>query len=643
MQYRQEVDGLRALAVLPVIFFHAGFPAFGGGFVGVDVFFVISGYLITSIIIDERETGKFSLVKFYERRARRILPALFFVLAVCLPFAWMWLLPGDTKSFSKGLVAVTLYVSNILFWRESGYFESAAELNPLLHTWSLSVEEQYYLLFPLFLALVWRFGRTFIITALTVIGLASLAISHWGVSNQPVGAFFLLPTRGWELLIGSLSAFYLRGQRTAPCAEGVSNVASLVGLLLLGYSVAVFNKYTPFPGWRALFPTVGTALIILFATPKSLVGHVLGSKPFVAVGLISYSAYLWHQPLFAFARLRSLHEPSALLFVGLSILSLGLAYLSWKFVEKPFRNAGSFDRRAIFTYAGVASAIAIAIGVVGIKTNGYFYRTDFEKQFSAIEQKNRPTYGLDVSCESEFTLNAKCATSSEPELVLWGDSYAMHLVPALLASKPDIKLVQMTVSTCGPILGAAINNQKYIAQWSKRCIESNDKVLDYIRKSKTVKYAVLSSPFSQFVGNDVPLMLRDGSVVDGNTVALKLFRETLLAIKSAGVKPVIVSPTPRSAKNIGNCLARAQLFGWAFNVCDFEWATAEQTPIIEFLREINKEYRVIWLFDEICPSTGKCKSQLTEHFTYRDFGHLSHDASAHLGKKMDFYRLISAD
>ena len=198
MKYRREIDGLRALAVIPVILFHAGFQSFRGGFVGVDVFFVISGYLITSIILAEKQTDTFTLINFYERRARRILPALFVVMFACLPFAWLWLSPQDMKSFSESLVAVSAFASNVLFWRTSGYFEAAAELKPLLHTWSLAVEEQYYVLFPIFIMLTWRLGKRLIFAMLAVVAIISLAAAHWGSVASQAATFFLLPTRGWE-------------------------------------------------------------------------------------------------------------------------------------------------------------------------------------------------------------------------------------------------------------------------------------------------------------------------------------------------------------------------------------------------------------------------------------------------------------
>jgi peptidoglycan/LPS O-acetylase OafA/YrhL len=208
MGYRREIDGLRAIAVIPVILFHAGFEGFGGGFVGVDIFFVISGYLITSIILTQKAAGTFSLPKFYERRARRILPALFLVMAACIPFAWLWLTPPDMVDFAESLFATPLFLSNHLFLSESGYFGTASELKPLLHTWSLSVEGQYYILFPLFLLGMWGLGTRWTVTTFAAIAMLSFALAHWGAYNEPAAAFFLLPTRVWEIAVGAFIAFY---------------------------------------------------------------------------------------------------------------------------------------------------------------------------------------------------------------------------------------------------------------------------------------------------------------------------------------------------------------------------------------------------------------------------------------------------
>jgi len=387
MDYRREIDGLRALAVLPVIFFHAGLPLFSGGFVGVDVFFVISGYLITSIILAEKQAGTFTLINFYERRARRILPALFVVVIACLPFAWLWLLQDDLKEFSGSVFSVSTFISNVFFWRNSGYFDTAAELKPLLHTWSLAVEEQYYLFFPVFLMLTWQLGKRWILAMLAALAVISLAAAQWGSVNNPAAAFYLLPTRGWELLVGAFVAFYFAKSNKPDISRSVGQAGSTVGLLLIIYAVFAFDKQTPFPSLYTLAPTIGASLIILCATPQTVVGKILGNQLFVGVGLISYSAYLWHQPLLAFARHRSLEEPSGLLLAGLAAVSLALAYVSWKYVEVPFRRRGFVGRSRIFSLALVGTVSLLLIGVVGYTQSGFPDRLRFSEKQQAILEK----------------------------------------------------------------------------------------------------------------------------------------------------------------------------------------------------------------------------------------------------------------
>ncbi|MFZ0423997.1 MAG: acyltransferase, partial [Xanthobacteraceae bacterium] len=315
MNYRSEIDGLRAVAVVPVILFHGGFQLFSGGFVGVDIFFVISGYLITSVIIAEEKAGEFSLISFYERRARRILPALFFVMLACLPFAWLWMDPFELKEFSKSLSTVSVFASNIEFWRESGYFAADTELKPLLHTWSLAVEEQYYVLFPLFMIFCWQFGTRWTIGLFGAIASVSLATAEWGSVNHLAGTFYFLPTRAWELLLGASVALHHFARKDTDIAainRPLGEVAGIAGIVLITYSVFAFDKTTPFPSLYTLIPTIGTVLIISFATQRTFVGRLLGGRLPTGIGLISYSAYLWHQPMFAFARLHSQKEPSVL-------------------------------------------------------------------------------------------------------------------------------------------------------------------------------------------------------------------------------------------------------------------------------------------------------------------------------------------
>ncbi|MBK3464562.1 acyltransferase family protein [Pseudomonas sp. MF6776] len=376
LTYRREVDGLRALAVLPVILFHAGFGIFKGGFVGVDVFFVISGYLITSILLSEKERGTFSLLKFYERRARRILPALFVMMVVSMFFAWIWLLPRDMKDFSGSLAAVSIFSSNIFFWNASGYFDTAAELKPLLHTWSLAVEEQYYLLFPVFLMATWQLGKKFIIYTLLLIFIASLLAAQINVNEYPAATFYLLPTRAWELVMGALIAFYLFGGNDKKLGQFTAQFGAGVGFLLIVFSAVYFDKNTPFPSFYALVPTVGAALVILCATPTTFVGKLLGAKIFVAVGLVSYSAYLWHQPLFAFARYKISPNLSLEVIAVLLLLTAICAYLSWRFIEGPFRQARAFSPKQVASFSALVPVCCLTFGFAGYATEGNFARYD---------------------------------------------------------------------------------------------------------------------------------------------------------------------------------------------------------------------------------------------------------------------------
>ena len=404
MKYRAEIDGLRAIAVVPIILFHAGFEYFSGGFVGVDVFFVISGYLITTIILSEKEQGTFSLVNFYERRFRRILPALFMVMLVSLIFSLLWLMPSYMEDFSQSLMAVSTFSSNILFWRESGYWEISNELKPLLHTWSLAVEEQYYVLYPLFLMLMWHFHKDWSLGFFIVIAAISLATAQWGAYNKPIPTFYLLPTRAWELSIGAVIAycFLYRKQtvRTLLSHKSVNEALGLLGLLMISYAVYVFDKGTPFPSLYALVPTVGTGLIILFSSSQTMVGRLLSIKPLVAVGLISYGAYLWHWPLLVFARHLSLTEPSELTFAILALLSFPLAYLSWRYIEKPFRTKSIFSRKAIFTLSFIGSVLFITVGLAGHFSNGFedFWlsrQSESVKATYLIISRAKENYGAD--------------------------------------------------------------------------------------------------------------------------------------------------------------------------------------------------------------------------------------------------------
>jgi len=367
MKYRSEIDGLRTIAVVPVILCHAELGLFQGGYVGVDVFFVISGFLISTIIIDSIESKRFSLLTFYERRARRILPALFVVMLACVPFAWAMMMPDFLQNFGQSLVATTLFANNILLWRTSGYWALESAFKPLLHTWSLGVEEQYYFLMPLLLMLSWpKLGSR---TRWITIGLAAASFGLYLalLEKEPEFSFYQLPTRAWELLMGAGAAIWMRRQ----LMESKNGPLAMLGLVMILSCVFFLPPASKWSAVLLVLPCIGSVLILLFARQGTLVGALLSSPPFVGLGLISYSLYLWHQPVFAFARINSYDRPDHILMIGLIPVIILLAYLSWRFVERPFREPGKISRLALVVVVVLAGGVLCGVGVAMHVTNGF--------------------------------------------------------------------------------------------------------------------------------------------------------------------------------------------------------------------------------------------------------------------------------
>lgn len=425
MRYRPEVDGLRALAVMPVILFHAGFNYFSGGFIGVDIFFVISGYLITTLIIEELETGNFSVVNFYERRARRILPVLFFVMAISIPISWILLPPFDLISFSKSLVAVPLFLSNFFFLKDGGYFETAAELKPLLHTWSLAVEEQYYLFFPIMLILFWKLGKRWTLNLIILLAVLSLILAQISSLYMPVPNFFLLPTRAWELAIGALIVFYFSRKNPKPTSFQARQFFSFLGFFLISVSIFTFDRSTPFPSFYSLIPTIGTALILLFAQPDTIIGRVLGSKPLVFIGLISYSAYLWHQPIFAFARFNFSSIGQGLMFslVGTTFI---LSVLTWRYIERPIRNRNLISKKVIFISSALVSIFFISFGYVSYKIFDSYSTTGTEQKIAKALSTAAVVYTSNMD-ERKFIKFRVQIENLKPNAIVIGSSRIMQI------------------------------------------------------------------------------------------------------------------------------------------------------------------------------------------------------------------------
>jgi peptidoglycan/LPS O-acetylase OafA/YrhL len=486
MQYRPEIDGLRGLAVILVIFFHAGFPLFEGGYVGVDIFFVISGYLITKIIVDHLQAGTFSFMQFYEHRARRILPALYAVQIACLPFAWLWLIPNAYMDFSRSIIAVGAFSSNILFWRSDGYFDSAAELKPLLHTWSLAIEEQYYLLIPPIIFGIWHISKKAIFPFFFTVTIISLAASqHWQATN-PSTAFYILPARAWELAIGALISLIPRQNEQGGIRSDGHEWWSLLGASFLAYSIATFNKSTLHPGIITLIPTLGTALILRFASRQTTIGRMLSNSALVKVGLISYSAYLWHQPIFAFTRNRYPEHTYPWMLCVLIIITFCFAYASWKYIETPWRNKQIKSRREMLGVSATLTVALLAIGFVGLQTNGFLEQRTSPEQFAMLLTASASP--MRNACHATASNHKKPEDACEyfsgkPTWASFGDSHAVEISYALAEalSQRNQSVKHYSFSSCPPTFDrvAAISD-KECWDWTKQAIA-------YIAKNQDIR------------------------------------------------------------------------------------------------------------------------------------------------------------
>jgi peptidoglycan/LPS O-acetylase OafA/YrhL len=368
MEYRKEIDGLRAIAVISVILYHAGFSVFKGGFIGVDVFFVISGFLITTLINKSIIQNNFFFTNFLIKRARRLLPALFFVLFCCIPLSWLLLSINELKNFSESLSWVSVYISNFYFWRSGGYFESAFELKPLIHTWSLSVEEQFYILFPILLVFLYRFSKKNIFLCYSTFFLISLIIAQYASHYYPKPNYFLMPSRAWEFIAGSLLTVNSNISFKKIYSKIYSNIISFVGLALLLISIFFFNKLIPYPSVYTLIPVLGTVLVLEFSKPYTIVYKILCSPILVHIGLISYSAYLWHQPLMAFLKY-IIHPLELIHILFLLVLLYFLSYFTYLYIESPFRLSSYLSNKKFILLFSILSFFIISYGLLIRKGN----------------------------------------------------------------------------------------------------------------------------------------------------------------------------------------------------------------------------------------------------------------------------------
>jgi peptidoglycan/LPS O-acetylase OafA/YrhL len=460
LNYRTDIDGLRAIAVIPVVLYHLGIPFVGGGFIGVDVFFVISGYLITTIIVSEIRAGSFSLARFYERRIRRIIPAYVVMVAITSIIALQIMLPDDLAEFGQSALFASLSVSNVFFWLESSdYFGLASDMKPLLHTWSLGVEEQFYLFFPLLLLALTRVKLSrFAFLLCVAVAVISLAVSAYGVIFAPMANFYLLPTRAWELLAGGLLAWQvIRPPSTRLQAE----VESIVGLVLVIVPIFAYGSRTPFPGPMAMPPVLGAALIIHagMGNAVSSVHKVLSVPALRFIGIISYSLYLWHWPIMVLSRYYFI-ELSEVGNAGVLAASMAAAVLSWAFVEQPFRRRDSVISARLIIPAGIAAIAVVSVAGLSLSLSGGF-PARLPEGIELLADK-RTYWGPGRECGRSYALRRElddlCVLGREgavPDLLVVGDSHADALAAAIFnaANASGRSGYQITDTGYRPLLG----------------------------------------------------------------------------------------------------------------------------------------------------------------------------------------------
>jgi len=429
--YRPDIDGLRGLAILAVILFHAGVRGCGGGFVGVDVFFVISGYLIATQILRDLDAGTFSLVQFWTRRARRIVPALALVVTVCLIVGWFLMFPGNYRDLGQSALAQSCFVSNVFFRIKAGYFTAAAETKPLLHTWSLSIEEQFYIVIPVLLWLAAQWGRPGVVAILVACGLGSFVVGLRLSTLDPEAAFYLMPSRAWELAVGCLLAT-LPARPSPGGASPLREAVALAGLASVAAAAVVASPAGPWPGALALVPCLGAAAVIAANSGgETRVGRLLSAPPLVAIGLVSYSLYLWHWPFLAFARYASvgpLHPAAA---VGAAALAVPVAWASYRFIEQPCRRADICRRPlVVLPVAAVLLAVQAAAGAAiyvtdGLRTRAGFAAGAFEADVTAALDRDAAGTAIEsATLRPGLVCRLGDVTNDRPKLLLVGDSFA---------------------------------------------------------------------------------------------------------------------------------------------------------------------------------------------------------------------------
>lgn len=651
--YRPDIDGLRAIAVLAVMMFHAVPALCPGGFVGVDVFFVISGYLVTAVLLKRHAAGEYSVCAFYLGRAKRILPALIVVLTTCIVVGFFILTPGEYRNLGKLAAANSLFIANILMYRSGGYFDIARDANALLHTWSLNVEEQFYLVWPLLLMMALRRPSCIKVAAIAL-SAASFALACYWVVTRADAAFFLLPARAWELSAGALVALGVIG---SPASATARHVLGLFGIALIVGSAVFLDSASPFPAWNALWACTGTVLVITCgADPGALSRRMLKVGLLVWVGTISYSLYLWHWPLLTFLRLLR-NDPQ--LPPSVALLSLAAAFvlsaLSWKYVEQPFRRPSSLPRLRVLARYALAGAAMLAVGTALYIGDGLPWRVD--PAVRAAERAADDVNPLRGVCVGDLrtrpVLDPRCiqgAPTAKPTVVVWGDSHADAIAPAIAAVLRDMgsSMYQVAGPGCAPLLGVRRYLQRFDAA---TCVDFNQAVMKEILGRPELRTVILSarwavySELSRLPGETGPRITslsdearRAQTVPAARAVFTDGLKRTVHALHSAGRTVIVIGAVPEARTSVPACLARNGMRGSIERPCAPTYADAAarfdySDRVIAELHNPADGVCAALPSKALCRE-GRCLARTGDVVLYSDDDHLSNAGAEWLLRQM---------
>ena len=637
LAYEPHVDGLRAIAVLSVLIYHIDNTIIPGGFLGVDIFFVISGYLISSIVLGSIEKQEPFIKTFYTKRIKRILPLYFSVVLISAVVAYWLFLPNDLINFAESALASNLFISNYFFWADGGYFSKAAELKPLLHTWSLSVEEQFYIVWPLFIYLFVKYLDKRLFYAVVLL---SITVSIWVGLQDKDFSYYSSITRAYELMLGA--AIPLLSLKKISINKHIMNL-SMVTMILCFFMI---NKSMMIPGYVSIIVTVATVILIIGGQSRSITLNILQSKLFVSLGLISYALYMIHWPVLAFMRYVYI-EPNVIHYTVAVISIFLLAILSKKYIEQPFIKSNSTFSQSLVRYVLLPSSVIVAFCSYVTITNGDINRFK-ASEAKIIKQISPPSKNIPSCKRAKHNIldQAECWLTSKTSfeqpakrILLWGDSHAGHFSPFFkeMSKVQNIELFKLSFPGCPPITGIIRANRNY----GQECKEHNQIVRDHIIQNGNFDLIVLAANWINYTkGANVAYDLSQPITIESSAATTYDALTKMLEEITRKQNVLLFNSVPNFYVNAGDCEVKKRLFSV---ISDFECgrdakAFFEEKQILnDYLERMEQQLSALSVisFDKIICAGKSCEPSINNNIYYRDQNHLSSFGSKELYKEFE--------